>query len=52
MDDDDWEEMDAKVASVIHLNLSNKVIHNVIDEEKTELIWHKLESIYGKEFDE
>jgi hypothetical protein len=34
MDDDEWEDMDAKVASLIHLNFSNEVIHNVIDEEK------------------
>lgn len=38
MDDDDWEEMDAKAASAIRLNLSDEVIHNVIDEEKAEVI--------------
>jgi hypothetical protein len=34
MENDVWEEMDVKVTSAIHLNLSNKVIHNVIDVEK------------------
>ena len=34
MENDVWEEMDAKAANAIHLNLSYKVIHNVIDEEK------------------
>jgi hypothetical protein len=38
MDDGEWEEMDAKAASAIHLNLSDEVIHNVIDEEKAETI--------------
>jgi hypothetical protein len=46
MDDDDWEEMDAKAASAIRLNLSDEVIHNVIDEEKAKVIWQKLESLY------
>jgi len=52
MVDDEWEEMDAKTASVIRLNLSDNVIHYVIDEEKDETIWQKLECIYGKKFDE
>ena len=39
MENDVWEEMDAKAASVIHLNLSDEVIHNVIDEEKAKSIW-------------
>jgi hypothetical protein len=39
MDNDVWEEMDAKAASAIHLNLSDEVIHNVIDEEEAESIW-------------
>jgi hypothetical protein len=35
---DVWEEMDVKAASAIRLNLSDEVIHNVIDEEKVESI--------------
>ena len=46
MKSDVWEEMDAKAASVIRLNLSDEVIHNMIDEEMTESIWQKLESLY------
>jgi hypothetical protein len=42
MVDDEWEEMNAKTASVIRLNLLDKVIHYVIDEEKAETIWQKL----------
>jgi hypothetical protein len=38
MDDDEWEKMDAKTASAIRINLSNEVIHNVINEEKTKTI--------------
>jgi hypothetical protein len=33
MENDAWEEMDAKAANAIRLNLSDKVIHNVIDEK-------------------
>jgi hypothetical protein len=46
MDNDVWEEIDAKAANAIHLNLSNEVIHNVIDEENAESIWQKLKSLY------
>jgi hypothetical protein len=34
MENDAWEEMYAKAVSAIRLNLSDEVIHNVIDEEK------------------
>ena len=46
MENDVWEEMDEKAASAIRLNLLDEVIHNVIDEEKVESIWRKLESLY------
>jgi hypothetical protein len=46
MDNDVWEEMDAKAASAIHLNLLDEVIHNVIDEDNAKSIWQKLESLY------
>lgn len=38
MDDDEWEEIDAKIANTICLNLSDEVIYNVIDEEKAKTI--------------
>jgi hypothetical protein len=47
MDDDEWEEMDVRLLSEIHLNFSDEVIHNVIDEEKQRQ-FEKLESVYGK----
>lgn len=34
MDNDEWEEMGVKAASVIRFNLSDEVIHNVVNEEK------------------
>jgi hypothetical protein len=52
MNDNEWEKMDAKIVSVILLNLSDKVIHNVINGERIETIWHKLEFVYGEKFDE
>ena len=38
--------MDAKAACAICINLLDEVIHNVIDVEKVESIWKKLESLY------
>lgn len=52
MNDNEWEKMDAKAVSVICLNLSDNVIHNVINGERIEKIWHKLEFVYGEKFDE
>jgi hypothetical protein len=46
MKNDVWEEMDVKAANAIPSNLSDEVIHNVIDEENIESIWQKLESLY------
>jgi hypothetical protein len=43
--------MEAKVASAICLNLSDEVIHDVIDEKKAGIIWQKLQPIDGEEFD-
>jgi hypothetical protein len=52
IDDEEWEEMDAKAAHVIHLNLPHEVINNVIDEENVEKIWQKLEYLYDEKIDE
>lgn len=41
----EWKEMDVKATGTIRLNLSDKVIHNMIDEEKAEIrvfIWQKI----------
>jgi hypothetical protein len=46
MKNDVWEETDVKAANAIPSNLSDEVIHNVIDEENIESIWHKLKSLY------
>jgi hypothetical protein len=46
IENDVWEEMDVKAANAIPFNLSDEVIHNVIDEENAESIWQKLESLY------
>lgn len=38
--------MVVKATSMIHLNLSDGVIHYVIDKDNPKSIWHKLESLY------
>jgi hypothetical protein len=44
--------MDAKVVSAIHVNFSDEVIYNVIDEEKTINLAEIGEFVYSEEFDE
>uniref|UniRef100_A0A2N9J6E7 Uncharacterized protein n=1 Tax=Fagus sylvatica TaxID=28930 RepID=A0A2N9J6E7_FAGSY len=41
--DKNWEEMDEKAASAIHLNLGDEVIHNILEAKTAEQIWKKLE---------
>jgi hypothetical protein len=38
MKDSDWDDLDAKAASSIRLNLGDEVIHNVLDSETAEAI--------------
>lgn len=38
MKDEDWDDLDAKAASSIHLNLGDEVIHNVLDLESADAI--------------
>ena len=48
VDDNEGKEMDIKATGAIYLNLSNKLIHNMIDEEKAEIrvcIWQKFRQI-------
>ena len=44
--DEEWVEMDEKAASAIHLNLSNEVIHNILEAKTTKKVWEKLEGLY------
>jgi len=46
MTDSVWDDLDAKAASSIRLNLGDEVIHNVLDSETAEAIWKKLEGLY------
>ena len=38
--------MDEKAASAIHLNLSNEVIHNILEAKTTKEVWEKLEGLF------
>ncbi|KAK3437169.1 hypothetical protein EUGRSUZ_C01663 [Eucalyptus grandis] len=42
------KEMDKKAHSIIQLSLSDKVFHEVTDEETVLGLWNKLESLYMK----
>ena len=44
--DEEWVEMDEKAASAIHLNLSNEVIHNILEAKTTKEVWEKLEGLF------
>ncbi|KAK2984349.1 hypothetical protein RJ640_014199 [Escallonia rubra] len=46
MDQDDWEELQAKVVSTIRLNLGPKVKCQVLTETSPTALWQKLEKIY------
>ena len=53
MKDEEWVEMDEKVANAIRLNLGDKVIHNILEANTTNLSLGKTRrSLYEKEFDE
>ena len=46
MNDEDWEELDMKVASQIHLSLAKNILANVVELSTTNEIWEKLENLY------
>ncbi|KAK2969245.1 hypothetical protein RJ640_003479 [Escallonia rubra] len=46
MDQDDWQELQAKVVSMIRLNLAPKVKYQVLTETSPTTLWQKLEKIY------
>ncbi|KAK2969111.1 hypothetical protein RJ640_028575 [Escallonia rubra] len=46
MDQDNWEELQAKAVSTIQLNLAPKVKYQVLTETSPTALWQKLEKIY------
>ena len=51
MKDEEWVEMDEKVANAIRLNLGDKVIHNILEANTTNLSLGKTRrSLYEKVF--
>ena len=38
--------MDEKAASAIRLNLSDEVIHNILETKTAKGVWEKLEGLY------
>jgi len=49
MSNENWEEIDLKVPSMIQLCLTNEVMYNVMDEETDTSLWSRLEMLYLKE---
>jgi hypothetical protein len=46
MTDEDWEDLDARALSTIHLSLVYEVMFNIVGEETTTRLWNRLEIIY------
>jgi hypothetical protein len=42
----EWEDLDAKDLSTIHLCLADEVLFNIVGEDTTSGLWSKLESLY------
>jgi hypothetical protein len=42
----EWEHLDVKALSTIHLCLADEVLFNIIGEDTTSGLWRKLESLY------
>jgi hypothetical protein len=46
MTNEEWEDMDAKALSTIHLWLADDVLFNIVGEDTTSGLWSKMESLY------
>jgi hypothetical protein len=46
MVDEDWEDLDARALSTIHLLLEDQVLFNIVEEMTKEGLWTKLEILY------
>ena len=43
---EDWEKLDRKARSLIHLCLSNSILLNVYGEDSAKKLWEKLGNLY------
>ena len=41
-----WVEMDERASSVIHLNLGDEVIQNILEAKIVKEVWEKLDGLY------
>ena len=46
MTNEEWEDLDAKALSTIHLCLADDVLFNIVGEDTTPGLWSKLESLH------
>jgi hypothetical protein len=46
MTNEQWEDLDAKTLSTIHLCLADDVMFNIVGEDTILGLWSKLESLY------
>jgi hypothetical protein len=46
MTNEEWEDLDAKALSTIHLCLADDVLFNIVGEDTTSGLWSKLENLY------
>jgi len=48
MEDEDWNDLDARALSIVRLCLADEVLFNIAKEMTTTGLWTKLESLYMK----
>ena len=46
MSDEDWEELEARAVSILHLSLVSKLKYSVMNEKSPSKLWEKLEKVY------
>ena len=46
MSDDDWEDLDERVANAIRLNLAKNVLTNIHGIYSAKELWERLEELY------
>jgi hypothetical protein len=48
MIDEDWEDLNARALSTIHLCIVVQLFFKIVEEKRTTGLWNKLESLYMK----
>jgi hypothetical protein len=52
MMNEEWEDLDAREISTIHLCLANEVLFNIVGEDTTIGLWRYGKYVYGEDLEE